>query len=142
MSALSTYAPDKVTVLIGAHIASGFADGTFIDIEEVSDGVQSVAGADGEVARAMSADPRKKITFTVLQTSDTNDVLSGLYKADQISKNATFSIAVKDLRGNTTFAASTAWIVKSAKIEFGKEVGSREWTIETANGVMFVGGND
>lgn len=58
--ALATYAPDEVSIVIGAVIVSGFADGTFIDIEEMSDGVSSVAGADGEVARATSADPRKK----------------------------------------------------------------------------------
>ncbi|EOX4865096.1 TPA: phage protein [Haemophilus influenzae] len=140
--ALATYAPDEVSIVIGAVIVSGFADGTFIDIEEMSDGVSSVAGADGEVARATSADPRKKVTLTLLQTSDTNDVLSELYAADKVSKNATFPIAVKDLRGRSLFAASMAWVVKSAKLELGKEVGSREWTLETADGKLFVGGND
>ncbi|BFQ92373.1 phage structural protein [Gallibacterium anatis] len=142
MAALATYAPDEVSIVIGAAIATGFADGTFIDIEEISDGVTSVAGADGEVARTTSADPRKKITLTLMQTSSTNDVLSALYAADKVSKNATFPIAVKDLRGRSLFAASTAWITKSAKLEFGKEIGSREWVIETADGTLTVGGND
>lgn len=140
--ALATYAPDKVSIVVGVAIAKGFADGTFINIEEISDGVASVAGADGEVARAMSADPRKKITLTLLQTSETNDVLSALYAADKISKNATFPFAMADLRGRTMFAASQAWVVKSANVELGKEVGAREWTLETADGVMFVGGNE
>lgn len=138
---VKTYSADQVTVLIGVHIASGFADGTFIQIEENGDGVTSVAGADGEVARAMSTDPRKKLTLTLLQTSDTNDVLSGLYAADKVSKNATFPVTVKDLRGNTMFAASTAWITKTANTSFGKEVDNREWTIETADGSYTVGGN-
>ncbi|MFZ7141562.1 phage structural protein [Avibacterium avium] len=142
MAALATYAPDEVSIVIGATIATGFADGTFIDIEEISDGVSSVAGADGEVARTTSADPRKKVTLTLLQTSSTNDVLSALYAADKVSKNATFPIAVKDLRGRSLFAASTAWITKSAKLELGKEIGSREWVIETADGALTVGGND
>lgn len=141
MANVATYQPDKVTVLIGPAIISGFADGTFIDIEETGDGITSVAGADGEVARAKSTDPRKTVTLTLLQTSSSNDVLSALYTADRISGNATFSIAVTDLKGRTLFAASSAWIKKMAKIEFGKEVGSREWSIETADGEMFVGGN-
>ena len=140
--ALKTYSADQVTILIGVHIASGLADGTFIQIEEIGDGVSSVAGADGEVARSMSTDPRKKVTLTVLQTSDTNDYLSGLYHLDKTTKNATVPITVKDLRGRTMFAASTAWITKMANVEFGKEVGSREWTFETANGKLFVGGNE
>ena len=138
---VKTYSADQVTVLVGVHIASGFADGTFVQIEENGDGVTSVAGADGEVARSMSTDPRKKVTLTLLQTSDTNDVLSTLYEADKISKNGTFPVTIKDLRGTTRFAASTAWVVKKANVSFGKEVESREWTIETADGAFFVGGN-
>ena len=128
MAKLATYSADKVTVVIGPHIVTGYADGTFINIEEMSDGAVSVAGADGEVARAMSTDPRKTVTLTVLQTSSTNE-------------NATFPVAIKDLRGNSLFASSTAWIKKLSNIELGKEVGAREWIIETADGVMFVGGN-
>lgn len=138
---VKTYSADQVTVLIGAHIASGFADGTFVQIEENGDGVTSVAGADGEVARSMSTDPRKKVTVTLLQTSGTNDVLSTLYEADKISKNGTFPITIKDLRGTTMFGASTAWVVKKSNVSFGKQVESREWTIEAADGAFFVGGN-
>lgn len=139
---VKTYSADEVTVLIGSHIASAFADGTFVQIEENGDGVTSVSGADGEVARSMSTDRRKKVTITLLQTSDTNDVLSGLYNADRISKNVTFPLTIKDLRGRTMFAASTAWVTKSANVEFGKAVGSREWTLETSDGIYFVGGNE
>lgn len=140
--AVKTYSADQVTILVGPHIVTGFADGTFVRIEENGDGVTSVAGADGEVARSMSTDPRKKVTLTILQTSETNTYLSGLYALDKTTKNATFPLTVKDLRGRTMFAASTAWITKMANAEFGKEVGSREWTFETADGLFTVGGND
>lgn len=93
------------------------------------------------MARSMSTDPRKKVTVTLLQTSGTNDVLSTLYEADKISKNGTFPITIKDLRGTTMFGASTAWVVKKANVSFGKQVESREWTIEAADGAFFVGGN-
>lgn len=139
---VKTYSADQVTILVGPHIVTALADGTFIQIEENGDGVTSVAGADGEVARSMSTDPRKKVTLTVLQTSDSNDYLSNLYHLDKTTKNATVPITIKDLRGTTMFAASTAWITKMANVEFGKDVGSREWTFETADGKLFVGGNE
>ena len=104
--------------------------------------MSSTAGADGEVARAMGTDPRKSVKITLLQTSDSNDVLAAAYAADKISKNATFAIAVKDLRGRSLFAASQAWVKKSAKLGFGKDIEGREWEIETADGELFVGGND
>ena len=43
-----TYFSKKVTVTAGYHIVTGFAEDSFVSIEETGDGVQSVAGADGE----------------------------------------------------------------------------------------------
>ena len=40
-----TYFSKKVTVTAGYHIVTGFAEDSFVSIEETGDGVQSVAGA-------------------------------------------------------------------------------------------------
>lgn len=137
-----TYDPSRVNVTVGAATLSGFAADTFISIEEVGDGVTSVVGADGEVARAMSSDRRCRVKITLQQTSAGNDVLSALLQADRLSGGGSlFPIAVADLRGRTVFTSSEAWVVKYPTAEFGAEVGSREWTIETGNSAFFVGGN-
>lgn len=51
MPRVTTYNPKKVTLALGNHIASGFADDSFIVIEPAGDGNSYVAGADGEVMR-------------------------------------------------------------------------------------------
>lgn len=137
-----TYDPSRVTVTVGAAVLSGFAEDTFISIEEIGDGVTSVSGADGEVARAMSSDRRCRVTITLQQTSAGNDILSALLQADRISGgDGIFPITVADLRGRTVFNASEAWVTKLPNAEFGVTVGSREWVIETGKGNYFVGGN-
>lgn len=55
MPRVTTYNPKKVTLALGNHIASGFADDSFIVIEPAGDGNSYVAGADGEVC--VSVDP-------------------------------------------------------------------------------------
>jgi hypothetical protein len=50
-------------------------------------------------------------------------------------------LTIKDLRGDTMFAAGSAWIVKKANTEFSQEVGTREWTFETAAAEYIAGGN-
>ena len=93
-----TYDPSRVTVTVGAAVLSGFAEDTFISIEEIGDGVTSVSGADGEVARAMSSDRRCRVTITLQQTSTGNDILSALLQADRISGgDGIFPITVADL---------------------------------------------
>ncbi|MBB2918333.1 phage structural protein [Cupriavidus alkaliphilus] len=137
-----TYDPARVNVTVAAATLSGFAEDSFISIEEIGDGVTSTSGADGEVARAMSSDRRCKVTIKLQQTSAGNDVLSSLLQADRLSGGGgIFPIAVTDLRGRTLFTSSEAWVVKLPPSEFGKEVGEREWEIQTGKSIYFVGGN-
>lgn len=138
---LKTYSPDRIKILVGAHVVTGTADGTFVNITQMTDGVSSEAGAYGDVARAMSLDPRHTITITLQQTSRSNDVLSAYADADRISGgNGAVPVAITDLRGGTLFAG-TGWVVKKADKGFAKELTANEWTLE-AVGTFTNGGND
>lgn len=140
MRELQTYSPDRIKVVVGGASITGFADGTFVEIEPLTDGVASVAGADGEVARAMSLDPRHTITITLLQTSRSNTVLSAIADADRVSGGGgAVPISITDLRGQTMFAG-TGWVVKKATATFAKEIEGREWQLEAA-GAFVSGGN-
>jgi hypothetical protein len=139
-NSLKTYSADKVLITLGAFPVTGAADGTFVSIEAMTDGVTSESGAYGDTARSMSLDRRHTITVTLQQTSDTNTVLSGLYQADRVSSgNGTFPVSVVDLRGQTLFAGQ-GWVRKPATAAFSKTIETREWEIE-AVGDLVVGGN-
>lgn len=131
MAELKSYSPDKINITVGAHHVTGYADGTFVEIEPQGDGVTSVAGADGEVARAMSLDPRHQVTLTLMQTSASNTALSLLADADRVSGgDGAFPITVTDLRGQTLFGG-TGWVTKKATAGFADTVDqTREWVIE------------
>jgi hypothetical protein len=138
---IKTYAADRVKMVVGAHTITGTADGTFVTIEPLGDGVTSESGAYGDVARSMSLDPRHTINITLQQTSRSNDVLSVLADADRLSGgNGAFPITVTDLRGGTLFAG-TGWIVKKATATFAKGLEAKEWPIG-AVGQFTNGGND
>lgn len=140
---VTTYDPARVTVIIGGIPISGYADGTFLTVEPMSDAVMSEAGADGEIARAISSDKRYTFTLTLQQGSTSNDALSGLFLLDQASNGGGMvPIAVADLSGRTLFAVSRAWITKMPTVEFGKELNDREWVFTTAKpSAFFAGGN-
>jgi hypothetical protein len=140
---MRTYAASEVKTTFGSHSVTGTNDGDFVNIEPLTDGVTSQAGADGEVARSMSADRRCRVTITVQQTSSSNDFFSAAYLADQTSGGrAPLPLTIRDLRGNTVFAAAKAWVTKLANAGFGKTAGSREWVLETDRADYFVGGNE
>lgn len=139
---VKTFDSKQVIITLGGHIVTGYADDTFVSVEEMGDGIQSTVGANGEKARSMSQNRSLQITLTLLQTSASNDVLSAFADLDRASGGrGTFPLAITDLTGRTVVADSSSWVVKKPTSEFGASVSNREWSIETSNDVVnHVGG--
>lgn len=139
---VETYSPKRVELIIGGVPLRGYADGTFISIERTSDAFTTNVGADGEVSRTHSADKTGKITITLQQTSDSNDFLSALVNADEISLLGQVPVLLKDTNGRTLAESPFAWVDKVANSEFGNELSDREWVISCSELIVFVGGNN
>ena len=131
---MNKYDPKKVTLALGSHVASGFAEDSFISIEAVGDGVTLVTGCDGE--NAWSIDPSDAYTMTIslLQNSKTNDWLNNRLQMMKKSGNGFFSVNLKDIYGGQNFYTSEAAVVKVATIARGAKQTNREWQILCANG--------
>jgi len=139
---VETYSPKRVELIVSGVPMRGFSDGTFITAERTSDAFATNVGADGEVSRTHSADKTGKITLTLQQTSDSNDFLSVLVNADEISLLGQFPILLKDTNGKTLCESPCAWIDKVASAEFSNEISDREWIISCSELIIFVGGNN
>ncbi len=138
---MGLYDPASVYVTIGGVDITGYADGTFISIVPNAEGFTRIVGADGEVAFAKSNDNTYNITLTLLQTSTSNTVLSGLLTADIEANGGAFPISITDLQGNSLFFSPVARSQQAPDTEYSKEVGERAWTIITAQAtVNLVGG--
>jgi hypothetical protein len=138
---VKTYNPAQVQCIVAGIPISGYADGTFITCGRDNDAFSSGSGSDGEGWRAKSNDRTGTLTLTLLQTSESNDALSALAIADELSGDGVGPLMLKDGSGRTLFAAETCWIAKTADVEFAREVTGREWMIKTDALEVFVGGN-
>ncbi len=136
-----TYDPKEFSVIVGGHIVGGYDDGTFIKAERNEDMWTTKVGADGEGARAKSNNKSGTVEVTLLQSSGSNDVLSGFALADELNNGGQVPVLIKDANGTTVVSAETAWIKKMPAVEGGKEIGNRVWVLETDNLNMLVGGN-
>lgn len=136
-----TYDPKEVVVLVGGIPIGGFADGTAIAVSRSNDAYSKVSGTDGITSRAKSNDKSGEIAITLSQTSPSNDVLSGIALADELSNNGVVPVSITDLSGRTILLSAFAWIRKPADTEFAKEISNREWMLDAADLNMFVGGN-
>ena len=138
---VKSYDPKQVAVIFRGNIIHGFADSTFILAERNEQAFNQKVGVDGEGTRAKSNNKSGKVTITLMNSSDSNDVLSAAAAADELSGKGTGSLVVNDKSGRTVIAAATAWVQKIANAEMAKEANNRVWVLETDELDMFVGGN-
>lgn len=95
MPRVTTYNPKKVTLALGNHIASGFADDSFIVIEPAGDGNSYVAGADGEVCVSVDPSSIYTVKVSVLQNSKTNAYCKKMYEKMKKNGKGFFPVTVK-----------------------------------------------
>ena len=136
-----TFDPKLVIATFGPVEIKGYAEGTFINIEPSGDAFEKARGADGGVDRVNKNMFDGQITFTLKQTSLTNDQLTALHKADQLTNTGKLPLLIKDLNGTTVAAAAQAWIRRLPAAGMADSMSTREWIIDTGLIEIFVGGN-
>ena len=130
---LKTYDPNQVQVIVGGFPMSGFADGTFVTVEKNEDAWALQMGTDGEGTRSKSNNESGRVIITLMQSSESNDILNGFAESDRLSNSGLVPVMVKDSLGSALHAAEQAWIVKKPASEYAREAGPREWILETDN---------
>ena len=133
---IKTYNPKEVTIALGNHIVSGYAEDGFITIDPNGDGVTKKVGCDGEIVRSVSPDDTYVVKIVLLQTSESNRYLQARLNEDRKTGDGLFPILIKDLKGGMVFSSDAAWPIKSASRGFGKESSNREWEIHTGSGIL------
>lgn len=144
MASLKIYDANEVTVIVAnVPIESGFADGEFVTIEQASADFETVVGTDGEVTRSKTNDRRATITVKLMQSSDSNAVLSALNNLDREEGNGAGvgPLLIRDKQGTSLYTAAKSWIKQPPNVSFDKTATSREWVFECADLKRLDGGN-
>jgi hypothetical protein len=134
---MPTYNPKDIVVTVNGIPVTGFADGTdVILVEYDTDFVSDAVGVTGESAFIENNDRRANVTLKLMATSSFNDVLSALSAG-----NVEFAMSLTDARGTTIGASPACRVKKLPTVQFGNEIGTREWEIRALDMVLNVGGN-
>lgn len=139
--ATHSFDPKDVIVTVGGFPIGGWADGEFMSFERNSDAFTQTVGADGDTTRVKSNDKSGNLTLTLDQTSLSNDVLSAIATADELSNSGIVPVLIKELNGTSTLFAGNGWVQKLPVMAYGKETTTRVWVIAMAETNVFVGGN-
>lgn len=135
-----TYDPAKMLFSFAGIPVTGYAPDTFIEVERDEEGFTKQVGASGEVVRSKNNNLGGKVTLTLMADSQTNDLLSAIAAADEVSGTGVGALLGEEFGGTTLFAAANAWVQKLPKVERGKEAGTVQWVFDCAQLKLFVGG--
>jgi hypothetical protein len=141
MAKLKSYNAKQVSIVFGALILSGYADGDFCTVEMSDDDWTHHVGADGEECRARSNNGSAKVTVKLAQYSESNARLADLRKADLSAGTGVAPFGVLDKSGKSVHASDQAYIAKAPQAAYSKEPGDREWVFMLSNAEHYVGGN-
>lgn len=139
--AVRSYDPRSLQIVFAGKLIQGFAPGTFLTITRNMDAYALSVGVDGIGTRIKNNNLSGRATFTLDQSSSSNDDLNALASADELSDTGVGPFFAKDGSGNTVAAAATAWIVKLPDSEFSNALGTRQWILETDVMSYSVGGS-
>lgn len=139
--AVLSYDPKAMQVVFAGKLLQGFAPGTFLTITRNMDAYALSVGVDGIGTRIKNNNLSGRATFTLDQSSTSNDDLNALAAADSLSDSGVGPLFIKDGSGNTVAAAATAWIVKLPDSEFSNSLGTRQWVLESDVLSYSVGGS-
>jgi len=138
---MDTHDPASMVFTVGGNVITGFMDGTYLTVERLEDTYTLHVGADGEVARVRNRNKSGSFTFTLQQTSTSNQILSALTTLDEQTGVPAGASYLRDLLGTTILGGDESYVLKLASSGFGKEMQGREWTVVVPRLDGVVGGS-
>lgn len=130
-----TYSPKRMIITVAGVQITGFGDTDMLTVSLDEEKFVKYVSVDGDVARSFNVADTGRFVLTLNQTSNANEVLSGLLAADVFDNtgNLTFPVAIRDQNSKGTFYLGTdCWVAGMPESGFGKEISTREWVIEAS----------
>lgn len=141
MAILKNYSPDFVDVIFKGITITGFAEGTFVDVEREVDTFTKKVGSLGDVARTRSLNKSGKITITLMDTHPINDILATVISSDEQDGLSYGPFTLKDRSGNSIVRATEAWCMKVPKLTKAQATGNVVYVFEAASIFIAHGGS-
>lgn len=121
-----TYSPKDVQLIISGYQISGWDS---ISISRPDKSVTIVKGIRGKHTRTINADTSALISVRLIQTVQSNDVLSEIHELDRQNGTGRLTLTLKDLSGRSVFSSNEAFITGYPTVTFSGNFEYRLWSI-------------
>lgn len=134
-----TYSPSDVMLTIGGYDIDRWES---ITIARNAQGFTPIRGIRGKNTRVVNKDTSAVIQIPILQTSQSNEVLSEIHSQDLINGTGRLVLMLKDNSGNSVFTSNEAYILGYPETVFSGTFEYRIWSIYCQTTATYIiGGN-
>jgi hypothetical protein len=139
---LKFWDPDQFDLIVGPFVISGYAEGSGIEFEEDGPRFVVVKGIDGQISRSKVLPKVASFTVHLMQTSGSNDVLSGLLTTDINAPGGAgvVSVALRDKNGGTVIAGK-GWVEGLPKLTMADKASDSPWKLILVDYVAEISGS-
>lgn len=143
MSTPSTYSPSDVSIkLYGMFDIDGFASDSMITINKATSTFATETGAQGDSARIHRPSTIYKVTLSLAQSSQWNQLLTAIHSLDDVTLVAKFPLLITDGSGDSLFLAGTSWIDSYPDVSYSNGMEVRTWSFTCTEMVYNLAGNE
>lgn len=128
MAGAKTYNLANISVSVNGNIVDGFGPGDVVTVARTADMVTQQNGADGEVVQSISNNRTGTMAFTLLYSSESNQLFTELARQTETTGQGLASINLEDSNGGAIVSAKNCRVQKIPDFTFGEEAGTLEWT--------------
>lgn len=126
---VGTYSPSDITMVLSNWIVTDYDKGSFIDIVQNEKNFRQVQGIRGKASSVHSRNKSGQINFRVMQTSQTNEVLSQIASLDDFQFTGKFTVTIKDTSGQSLYQFLDCRLEGHPDVTYSTSTNAREWTI-------------
>lgn len=146
---VGTYIPSELTVVIShkgtnqTFVLGGYGPDTNISIERPDPTWDMNVGTHGTMERIHRMDKTIRATITLQQSSESNDVLSGILNYDErdLRGGGLFTCTIADKSGRTAAYSNQSFVIQPNTYDFGQAASTRDWQIIMPYAEQHIGGN-
>ena len=135
-----TYSFKHTNINVGSSKMGGFGEEGGVAIARGEGKWVSTVGADGRVSRSYVASTAGTVAITLMQTSESNAILSQLLATDTKTLRAQVPLAIRDTLGGSVYTSTDAWLQGPPEVSLNKGVEEYTWTFDCADLAMYVAG--
>ena len=133
---VGTYAAKKMVTLINGLPLRGFSDSDMVTVALDEESFVKYMSVDGQGSRSANGNSAGTFTFSLAQTSASNQIFSEILKTDikRSDGSVKCDVTIVDPNSNGTYYKSvTCWIKGMPESGFNKEISTREWVVDSTD---------